>query len=1073
MKKIKAVIFDLDGTLLNTLEDLFNATNFALKNNGYPECTIEEVRSFVGNGFKKLIERALKKNLATANFDKVFLEGKNYYSQHNLDSTAPYPGIYDLFENLKNDGIKIAVVSNKPDADVKSLCKYFFADFVTDDLAVGENEALGIKKKPSPESVLHILKKLNLSKDQALYVGDSEVDIQTAKNAGLKCVSVAWGFKSIDFLKENGASHIIQKAEELLEFTKEDFTLASDSLLEELDYFRIQKKVASFCKSQESEEELLKERPLFKKDFISERKDLGREWTFYISKKGQSAIKPWPQVEDLFSVLNVQGSQLKKEELFALGLFASSVESLRSEAEIILQDENLPLLKKYIFDLPSLSEAKKAVFEILDEDGQIKNLPSIRNIKAQIASLKNQIENALKKYTSDSTIKDALQSNVAVLRNERQLLAVRSDHRNFVDGIVHEVSPSGQTLYIEPIELIKANNSLFEEEAKLNSELKKIFKELTEKLSFYKNDFEEAFKIMILLDKCHAAALYQKETSSVFAEDINEDDEEKCTSKIIQAKHPLLGEKAVGVDINFMKGKRVLIITGPNTGGKTVTLKTIALFVLLNQSGFPINAGEGSRLEIFNSLFADIGDEQSIDESLSTFSAHMKKMGQIISYANNDSLVLLDELGSGTDPLEGSAIAMACLDNLLEKNSFVIVTTHHGVLKNYGWTNEKCINASVEFDNKNLKPTYKLLMGIPGESHALDIAESSGLSKEVVAKARSYISNQQADVSSLIKGLNQKHLEMEEMIYKEKEKANALEEKELKLKEKELKLSQRQLELDKAEKKESSVFLTETRKKLENLVRELREGEITREKTLKVKNFISGLEDDVEGLEKKLVEKEESLKNQKENLLKEKEFFAQNGMRISKAKEGKSSSNKKTKKHISNSQALLTSPSYIFKREGEDKKIQLKEGMEVYAGSAKREGILLHKEKNDEWLVQFGSMKMKVKENLICPVPEKFQEAKTLVYVERVKDENDKNEKPLFELRLLGMRYEEAMKALEKQLDLCTLNNFKNFSIIHGKGNGVLQQAVHNFLSHYPGVKNFYFAQPEDGGSGKTYVELF
>lgn len=1070
MKNIKAIIFDLDGTLLNTLYDLYQAMNFGLRNNGFAECTIEEIQKFVGNGFHKLAERALKKNASTPKFDKVFNEARDFYSEHNLDNTAPYPGIMEMLEKLKAQGIKCAIVSNKPDRDVKALSQVFFSDYIPQELSVGENEALGIKKKPSPESVLHILKILNLSKSEVLYAGDSEVDIETAKNAGLKCISVSWGFKTIDFLKEHGASYIINRPEEILSFTDEDKVIAKDSLLEELDYFRIQKKIASYCRSEEGEKSLLNERPLYDKDYILERKTLGKEWADYLSASSQDGFKSWPEIEDLFSVLKVKGAVLNQEEIFALGLFTSAVEGLRDSVTSTSIKIDLPHLSEKVKELPSLSSQKKAIFDIIDEDGQIRNLPSLRTIQGEISALQKEIENALKKYTSDASLKDALQSNIPVLRSERQLLAVRSDHRSEVEGLVHDVSPTGQTLYIEPIELIKANNSLLEQEAKLKAELKKIFRELTEELSVSLNDFESAFKTMILLDKTHAAALYMRETSSIFAEEISNPQD---ASKIFQAKHPLLGAKAVGVDINFMEGKRVLIITGPNTGGKTVTLKTIALFALLNQSGFPINAADGSRLQFFSSVFADIGDEQSIDESLSTFSAHMKKMGEILSYADENSLVLLDELGNGTDPLEGSAIAMACLDKLLEKKSFVIVTTHHGVLKNYGWTNSNCLNASVEFDGQNLRPTYKLLMGIPGESHALDIARSSGLSEEIVSQAKSYISNQQADVCTLIKGLNLKHQELDALISVEKEKENLLKEKELKLEQKDLNLKERQLELDKAEKKDASQFLVDTRKKLENLVRELREGEITREKTLKVKDFISELTQDVDSLDAALTEKEFSLAKAKEELKKEKEIFAANGIRISRAKENKSSSNKKTKKRLSNTEALLTSPSYIFSNgEKAEEKIELAEGMEVYAGSAKREGILLHKEKNNEWLVQFGSMKMKVKEKLIQPVPEKNQGPKSVVVIERIKADTDVKEKPVFELRLLGMRYEEAMKALEKQLDLCALNNFKNFSVIHGKGNGILQQGVHNLLSHYPGVKDFHFAMPEDGGSGKTYVEL-
>lgn len=1070
MKNIKAVIFDLDGTLLDTLKDLYLAVNTGLRKNGFEECTIEEVRQFVGNGFKKLIERSLKEQKNSPLFGKVMQDSVEYYKPHAMDNTKPYEGIPELLAELKSRGIRMAVVSNKPDIAVKDMCPMFFGDTFEKEFCIGENEAAGIAKKPAPDSVLYVLKKMGLKKEEALFVGDSEVDVLTAKNAGLKCISVSWGFKSKEFLMQNGATNIVDKPSEILEYLGGKKQIASEQLLEELDFFRIQKTIASFCKSEEAELQLLSERPLFDKELINTRKNLGREWLTYLSSTRPDALLSWPQVADLFNVLKVEGSSLLQDEIFALGLFARAVEKCRDSINSAALEMELPKLKEQISLMPLLTNAEREIFQVLDDDGQIKNLPSIRTIQAEISSIKKEIENALRKYTADASIKDSLQSNVPVLRSERQLLAVKADRRSSVEGIVHEVSATGQTLYIEPIELIKANNQLFEQEAKLNSELKKIFRELTEKLSFYREDFTAAFKTMVLLDKTHAAAQYANSVNGIFAEDLASPED---ASKIFQAKHPLLGEKAVGVDINFMENKRVLIITGPNTGGKTVTLKTIALFALLNQCGFPILAQEGTRLELFSSVFADIGDEQSIDESLSTFSAHMKRMGEILEYADENSLVLLDELGSGTDPLEGSAIAMACLDRLLEKNSFVIVTTHHGVLKNYGWTNPKCVNASVEFDSQNLRPTYSLLMGIPGESHALDIALNSGLNSQVVQDAKAYISNQQADVSTLIKGLNQKHLELDTLINEEKEKEIRLREKELKLEQKDLNLRERQIELDRNEKTQASQFLKDTRSRLENLVRELREGEITREKTLKVKDFISELSSDVDSLGEKLLENEKEIAKAKEELKKEKEVFAQNGMRLTKSKENKASSNKKTKKKISNTEALLTSPSYIF-TDGSKKnveKIQLEEGMEVFAGSARRLGTLIRKEKDGTWQVQFGSMKMKVQEKLITPKP-KDGELKATVVVETVKAAGEEKEKPVFELRLLGMRYEEAIRALERQLDLCALNDFKNFSVIHGKGNGILQQGVHSFLSHYPGVKNFYFAQPEDGGTGKTYVEL-
>ncbi|HAZ96097.1 MAG TPA: endonuclease MutS2, partial [Treponema sp.] len=519
-------------------------------------------------------------------------------------------------------------------------------------------------------------------------------------------------------------------------------------------------------------------------------------------------------------------------------------------------------------------------------------------------------------------------------------------------------------------------------------------------------------------------------------------------------------------------------ITGPNTGGKTVTLKTVALFSLMNQAGFPIPADEGTRLPFFDSIFADIGDEQSIDESLSTFSSRMKNIALALENADEKSLVLLDELGTGTDPLEGGAIAMAVLDSLLEKNSFVLVTTHHGVLKNYGFANSKCINASVEFNSESLRPTYKLLVGVSGESHAIDIALNSGLPQKVVEQAKSYISNQQADVSSLIKGLTEKHIELEELIKCQKEKQDELSLKEAKIHSREVKMLQKEIELKQLEHSQSTVFLQEMRSKLENLVRVLREGEITREKTLSVRKFISDSTKEIEEQENIIEEKKLLLEKENAELQNEENKILQNGMRLSSLKEKKSvsSKNKKSKSRLSNSEAFKNAS--VLKIENSNaknlkKEELLKEGTEVLAGNEKRKGILVRKIKNEIWQVQFGSMKMNFPQSQIVPLENKIVDRSVSVVIERDSKTEENNEVPKFELRLLGMRAEEAIKALEHQLDLCMISSFKKFSVIHGKGNGILQQAVADCLNHCPSVKEFYFARPEDGGTGKTYVELF
>jgi DNA mismatch repair protein MutS2 len=297
----------------------------------------------------------------------------------------------------------------------------------------------------------------------------------------------------------------------------------------------------------------------------------------------------------------------------------------------------------------------------------------------------------------------------------------------------------------------------------------------------------------------------------------------------------------------------MVIITGPNTGGKTVTLKTAGLFALMNQSGLALPAAEAA-LPLFDGVYADIGDEQSLSQSLSTFSAHMTNIAAIARHAGEHSLVLLDELGAGTDPEEGSAIAMAILDHFIETQSTVILTTHHGMLKNYGYSRAGVENASAEFDRQTLSPTYRIIMGIPGESRALDIAERNGLPPALVERARSYLDKERADVSALIAGLKEKRRELEEASVSAREAEKRIEEERREADLRELSLRRREQLLKEEGAVEFRRFLLESRKTLENLVRELREGELGRDKTLAVKEFIRGLEGQSAALDAAAVE---------------------------------------------------------------------------------------------------------------------------------------------------------------------------------------------------------------------------
>ena len=827
--------------------------------------------------------------------------------------------------------------------------------------------------------------------------------------------------------------------------------------LQEIDFYRVRDQVAAYCITGEAKDLFLQREPYTDQKQIELLKNLSREWAKYLSASRKNPVLFWEPVAPLFDVIKAKGTSLVLEQVKALGDFVLSVNNIKQCITLHSDELELKNLLEQTQKLPDFTETEKLIFHIITPDGQMRDLPEIAAIRKKIAALNTKIKTILRHYTTDQKLAGVLESSVPVLRNGRQVLAVKASLQNRINGIIIDISQSAQTVYVEPQEVVLCSNELIQKENELIQVINRILAELTKDLQPSIPLFRQAHPVMLLLDATCAAARWGNENNCCYAVPaIGE------PPLLLKARHPLLGQKAVPIDFYFMDGKRVLIITGPNTGGKTVSLKTFALFSMLNQAGLPVPAAEGTRLAVFKEIFADIGDSQDIDMSLSTFSGHMKNIALAVTGADKHSLVLLDELGSGTDPQEGTAIAMSVLDTLIEKNAFVLVTTHMGILKNYGYTNAKCVNASVEFNTSTLSPSYKLMMGIPGESHAIAIARKSGLPQEVVNHAKNYIATEQADVSSLIKGLNKKHAELDRIQHKARMLQKEVEEKEQRIKEKELSLRRKENELKKGHQQEMHDFLIHSRRTLENLVREIREGELTREKTVGVKQFISDLQKDVDRLDNKIEIEEEKLAAQEQAFQKE-----------TAARKKEPGSNKKTKRKLSNAEALkYATPVMAAEVAGsgkapvEEEPLVFAPGATVTAGATRNEGILIDLARKGVWNVQFGSVKMTVKEKDLKLVRSGSKQLAPDVSYDL--QASTKEERPLFELRLLGMRTEEAIHALEHQIDLCTLHNFPHFSVIHGKGDGILQQAVRDYLSHSPSVQSFDFAPPEDGGTGKT-----
>ena len=861
-----------------------------------------------------------------------------------------------------------------------------------------------------------------------------------------------------------------------------------EKTLQLLDFLRIRSSIAGCCLSQEGRNLVEQRFPQTDEGEITTLKATARQWMTFLESARPLPLTGWEPVEPITDILAVANSVLNQQELHTLAGFSSV--AMQTAKSLLSAEKSLPIpqLADMARSIPDLSQIIQLIGGVLDKSGQLKDLPELREIRGNIARIRREIDSAIRRYTSDTSLKDVLQSDVPVLRSDRQVLAVRSGSRSRIRGIIHEVSQTGHTVYIEPEEVVRKNNELVQEEFALSAEIRRIFRELTASLAPFQQDILLAHHIMVQLDGAYGTARWAVNNKAIFAKDLPPESQ----PRLLQARHPLLGEQAVPIDIVFPQGCRVLIITGPNTGGKTVSLKTLALFTLLNQCGFPIPAAEETALPLCSGVFADIGDEQSLDQSLSTFSGHMKNIGQMLEQSDGKSLILLDELGSGTDPQEGGAIAMAVLDKLIQQGDLVVVTTHHGVLKNYGYTHPTCTNASAEFDEKTLAPTYRIRAGIPGESRALDIARRNGLPAAIVDQATAYMEGQQADISAMITSLTQKHQEADKLAQDLKREQQSIRDKGRRVDLKELQLRQREQELSREDQREGRIFLSESRKMLENLVRELREGEISKAKTQSVKQFICQLDANIKEQEKKLESQEEQLQQDQLEL----EKIHGTAPLAPPAKAGK-------KKRLKNKDALALARAQDVTQAQEQggnggagkkqlqQELQFQEGATVATIKGNRTGTILRQSGKGSWLVQVGGLKLTMKEKelrLLHPLETNPSQMVEYSLVEGdssssvahslttpqdrsfVKDSS--TERPVLELRLLGMRCEEAIKALERQLDLATMQGLYHFSVIHGKGNGILQQAVHDYLSHYPGITDFHFARPEEGGTGKTYVSL-
>ncbi len=766
-----------------------------------------------------------------------------------------------------------------------------------------------------------------------------------------------------------------------------------------LEFSKIIDELAGLCVSPMGANHLRRQEVLTSREEIAERLSLAGAFRAMLESGSEPPGLDFPDLAEVLPRLGKEGLQLEGEELAAIGRCILSGLKLRRH---VLKVAPAGALAPIASGIPDLSALSREIFRMLDHEGLLRErqIPSLAAIRERIRRNRDEADRAVRGMLEDPSFRSFWQTTTPTQRDGRVVLPLKTQFKGRVQGIVHEMSASGSTVFVEPLEVVEKNNAIVQEENLYRIEVRRILRELSAEASRHAADLVMLIDTVAFLDVFLARARYALLHSCRPADPSDE------RLSLREARHPLLGARVVPVSIEAGGDARALIITGPNTGGKTVTLKTVGVLALMNQFGMEIPAAEGSALPVFDGIYADIGDEQSIEQSLSTFSAHVKNIADIVRSARPASLVLLDELGAGTDPEEGVALAMALLDAFLRTGCIVITTTHHGILKNYGATRKGAQNASMGFDRESFAPTFRILMGIPGESHALEIARRNGMPGLVLEDARSYLNDERTDISRLVSSLAERHQKLTVAEEQQRVKEHDLREKRRTTDLKELSLRQKELELRRHGLRDLRDFLSQARKDWEKL----REGMAAGESAAAGKLF--------EGIQQRIEQEESRISQESESLVPDESF-------------------------------------------------QISEGMEVIIRRTGRRGRVVRKDKGKRWVVETETLRISVLPGEVGPAPQAAAPALTVSYTP-----SEPMETPVMELHIRGMRLEEAMRLVEKQLDSALVHGLRQFAIIHGKGEGILRRAIHDYLGGLSVVEDFRFSPPQEGGYGKTIVTL-
>lgn len=706
----------------------------------------------------------------------------------------------------------------------------------------------------------------------------------------------------------------------------------------------------------------------------------------------------------------VIGGMLSPQELNQISSTIHASRQMKRFIEEFAEEESsLPILLGYTDKIIVLADLETSIRNAVDDNGEVLDSASetLRSLRNQLRTKESRVRERLESMIRSSSAQKMLSDAIITIRNDRFVIPVKQEYRGHYGGIIHDQSSSGQTLFIEPASIVQLNNELQGIRVKEQQEIERILIALSGQTAENSSELETIVDVLGEVDFTFAKARYSKRIKASKPKINNQG-----KISLFKARHPLIPiDEVVANDIKLGDDYSTIVITGPNTGGKTVTLKTVGLCTLMAQAGLQIPALDGSETAVFGNVYADIGDEQSIEQSLSTFSSHMVNIVDILNQVDFNSLVLFDELGAGTDPQEGAALAISILDEVYKRGARVIATTHYPELKAYGYNREGVINASVEFDIETLSPTYKLLIGFPGRSNAFEISKRLGLNDQVIETARSYIGTDTNQVENMIASLEE---------------------------------SRRQAEADR---EEANDFLKSAEKLHKDLQKQM--AEFYEQKDAMHEKAAEKAGDIVE---KAKAEAEEIIRDLRK-------------MRMEKHAEVKEHELIEAKKRLSDAAPQKSTAKNKLKPK--NTKHVFEAGDEVKVLSFGQKGHLLEKVSENEWQVQIGILKMKVAEKDL-----EYIKSPKPVETKPVATVKGRDFHVSLELDLRGERYENALLRVEKYLDDALLAGYPRVSIIHGKGTGALRQGVQEYLRNHRSVKKIRFGEAGEGGTGVTIVEF-